>query len=296
MKQTKITNTNYLRTGYGETEIKEESYLEAVISYDENGKVLKEVHYTPDGNVESVVENEFDAEGRVVASSQFDENEELCQKNTFTYQDGRVVKKGCFYGEGSPEYVTRFIIENGLVVREDSYDEDEFDYTEKTHEYDENGREVKTVEFNEEGEILYRNTYEYDADGRVSKRFLEEPMEHDSRTFVYGYDEAGHKTKELMYNYDEKLLARAYFTYNEDGNVTDMEEENLDVFRRTHYTYEGKNCVKIEQFDKEDDLMAWAEYVYDDQDEVVQIKNFIHDEVEPEKYRVSSSISYDIER
>lgn len=295
MKKIRITNTTYVRSGYGEEDIRTEEYLMAEIEYSESGKVLSDKRFTSDGTVESFTVNEYDAQDRIIASSQYDENDELCQKNTFEYEaDGRMVKRGSFYGEGSPEYSTRNVFENGLLVREDSYTEDDFDFTEKTRQYDAEGRETQCVEFNEDNEVLYRTSFEYDGEGRMVKRFYEQPQEHDSRTFTYEYDEQGNKTKELLYNFDEKLIAKAYYTYNEDGNVLEMEEENLDIYRLTRYTYEGKNCVKIEQADR-DHLLAWTEYAYNEHDDVVTTKNFIRDEVDPEKFRLASYVRQEYE-
>lgn len=295
MKTTRITHTNYLRTGYGEREISEESYLEAEINYDDNGHTLKETHYTSDGDIESVVENSFNEKGEIVSSAQYDENNELTQKNTFYYEDGKLMKKGCFYGEGSPEYLTQLVYENGLLIREDAYDDDELDYTEKRHEYNEDGLETLCIEYTEDQEIIYRTLSEYNEKGQLCKRHREEPLEHDSRTYTFEYDDNGLKTKELIFNYDQKLIAKAYFTYNENGNITEMEEENLDNYRRTCYSYQGTNCTKIELFDRDGTMLAWTEYTYNEYNEVILVKNYIQDEVDPEKYRISSSVQYDIE-
>ncbi len=295
MKKIRITNTTYVRSGYGEEDIQSEEYLMAEIEYSETGKILTDKRFTSEGAIESTTLNEYDAQDRVIASSQYDESGELCQKNAFEYDaDGRIAKKSCFYGEGSPEYATRNVMENGLLIREDAYTEEDFDYTEKTHEYDSEGRETQCVEFNEDNEVLYRTSFEYDNEGRMVKRFYEQPQEHDSRTFTYEYDENGNKTKELLYNFDEKLIAKAYYSYNEDGNVVEMEEENLDIYRLTRYTYEGKNCVKIEQSDR-DMLLAWTEYSYNEQGDVVLTRNFIRDEVDPEKFRLASSVRHNYE-
>ena len=295
-KSVRIIHTNYLRSGYGENDITQELFTEAEVTYDDNGNILTERHFTPNGELESRVENNYDANGRAVDSAQFDSFDELCQKNVFSYgEDGRLERKGCFYGEGSPEYATVYVYEDGRLVREDAYDEEEFVCTEKAYEYDGNGHVSKTTEYDEDGNVLYRTTDEYDAEGRLAKRLREEPQEHDSRTFVYAYDEQGHKTKELMYNLDGKLIAKAYYRYDEMGNNIEMEEENLDIFRLTQYTYEGTNCVKITQFDKDKMALSYSAYEYNDNGDVVRIENHNRDEVDPSVLRTVSAVEYQIE-
>lgn len=291
----RIFNTNYVRVGYDKNDLKKEYFLEAKIEFDARGNILVEEHYNSDGGVESTTRNEYDEQGRVVASSLFDETGELTQKNTFYYgEDGLLFEKGAIYGEGSPEYITRCIYEGKLLVREDSYDEGEFVCTEKKYEYDADGLLTKLEEFDEDGKIMYRTTNEYNGHKLLKKRHYEQLQENDSRTFVYEYDADNHKTKELLYNYDEKLIAKAYYQYDENGHVSEMEEENLDMYRRTEYAYEGDNCVKIKQFDKET-LLAWSEFTYNEKGEVLTVSNYIQDEVCPEEYRLASVVTNEME-
>ncbi len=294
-KFVRVTNTNYLRSGYGENDIKEEKYLEAEITYNQDGNILQETHFNAEGAVESKVETSYDEAGRAVESSQFDEFGELCQKNVFYYdENNEIARKGCYYGEGSPEYATVYVRENGRVIREDSYDEDDFSFTEKSYEYDDAGHPVLTTEFDEDGNVLYKTAEEYSQSNLLVKRQVDEPQQHDRRTFVYEYDENGRKTKELMYNYDGKLIAKAYYRYDDNGNVIEMEEENLDIFRLTQYVYEGTNCVKISQFDKEKVILSYSTYAYNDNGDVVRIENHIRDEVDPSVLRTASAIDYEI--
>ena len=289
----RIQHINHLRTGFQANDIQEERFIEAEFFYNLQGYLTKEIHYNSLNHIESTVENEYNDDGLPILSAQYDESGELCQKNTFAYNDkGDVTRKGCFYGEFSPEYATIYVYEKGILQREDSYDEDVFSHTEKTYEYDPKGRLHLLTEFDEDGNILYKTTDTYNEEDLLIKRLHEEVQENDSRTFIFEYDENKHKTKELLYNYNDKLIAKAYYRYDAEGNVIEMEEENLDIFRLTRYTYEGKNCIKIAQFDKNDTLLSWSDYVYDDQNEISEIKNYILDEVNPTEHRLASEQKY----
>ena len=295
-KSTRIIKTDFLRTGFGEEDITEQQYTEAEINYNEAGKILTEKHFNVDGDMESSVENEYDAQGRVVSSAQYDETGELCQRNIFIYdEEGRILRKGCFYGEGAPEYATVYVYEGDRLIREDAYDEDEFSCTEKAYEHDDAGHVIKTVEYDEDGNVLYRTIDEYDENGRLAQRLREEPQEHDSRTFAYAYDEQGRKVKELMYNFNGKLIAKSYFTYDEDGQLVEQEDENLDTYRRTTFDYDGEKCVKVSLFEKDGKELGWTEYEYDDRGNVAVQKNFIRDEVRPDNHRAAACVKYETE-
>lgn len=291
MKTIRNTKTEYLRTGYGEEDITEQQYVETETKYSDEGNVLEERHFTTDGVMDSLVKNEYDAQNRVISSSQFDENEELTQKNTFEYSaDGKVVKKGSFYGEGSPEFSTHYVYENGLLVKEDSYTEEDFDYTEKTYEYDENGRMICQTDFDEEGKAMYRIQQQFGSEGELEERIVDELQANDRRHYVYEYDEKGQRIKELVYNFNEKLIAKTYYEHDEAGHVTQSEEENLDNYIRMVYTFEDDFCSKIEQFDKKDALVSWSDYVRSDDGNALTVNSFIRDEVNPDKHRQAASV------
>lgn len=291
----KIFNTNYLRTSYDKDGITEERFQEAELIYNENGKLLKETHFNSKNLLESLAINEYNADGLTTSSSQYNDADELCQKNIFEYDNQkRLIKKGCFYGPESPEYATRYVYENDLLIREDSYDDDEFSFTEKEYSYKDN-QQCKVIEFDEDGNTLYATETEYNEKGLISKIIKNEVMQKDRRTYIFEYDDNNRKIKELIYNYDNALIAKAYYSYNENGNASEMEEENLDIYRKTKYSYEGNNCVKIEQFDKKGELLMWSDYEFNDQNEVSSVKNFITDEVDTTVFRIASAIRYETE-
>ncbi len=295
-KKIKIFNTNYLRTSYDKEGITEEQFQEAELTYNEKGLLLKEAHFNNQNVQESLAIHEYNDEGLVVASSQYDENNELCQKMICEYDTQKhLIKKSNFYGPDSPEYSTHYVYENDLLVREDSYDEDVYSFTEKEYTYNDSRLLSCLTEFDEDGNILYKTENEYDNKKLLIKQVRNEVMQKDRRTYLFGYDENNHKTKELVYNYDDALIAKAYYNYDENGNTVEMEEENLDIYRKTKYTYKGKNCTKIEQLDKKDNVQLWSEYEYNEENEVVSIKNFISDEVDETVYRIASCIRYEVE-
>ena len=215
-QSTRIIKTDFLRTGFGEEDITEQEYTEAEITYNEEGNILTEKHFNSDGNLESAVENKYDEQGRPISSAQYDESGELCQQNVFTYsEEGKLLKKSCFYGEGSPEYATVYVYEEGLLVREDSYNEDEFDFTEKSYEYDENGHVAVTVEYDEEGKIM---TEQEDENLDTYRR----------TTYQYEGDKC---VKVTQFDKDEAKIGWTEYEYDEQGNVTLLKNYIRDEVR-----------------------------------------------------------------
>lgn len=295
-KTIRTLRTNYVRTGYNRDDILTEHFIESEINYSETGKVLKEVHYTNAETIETLIVNEYNDKDLIVNSIQSDGTQEVEHKTLFYYDKQlRLLRKCERYGAHCPEFCSRYIYEDDLLIREDEYYGGFRSNTAKSYKYDEQKRLIELIEYNEDEEIIYRTTHQYNEQNWVCRTHREEVQENDSRTFVYEYDEAGHKTKELLYNYDHKLIAKGYYQYDEHGNCIEMEEEDLDNYRKTLYAYEGSLCKKITQYDKANVIQSWTEYTYDEAGRITRIQNNICDEVSPNEYRIASIITYETE-
>lgn len=296
IKKTTTVNTQYQRTGFDKDDIVQIQYKESEVEYNEGGKILKETHFAEDGEMDSYTLNEYDERGRLVSSVQYDADDILCQQTTQQYdEEGRMVCQGNIYGEGSPEYLTKFIYENDLLMRQDSYDEDEFDFTEKEFAYDGEGRLVKEIDYTDDGETLYIIENQYNEKGLLSQMVRNEVAAKDRRTYQFSYDERGNKVKDLVYNYNEELIAKAYYTYNDNDQLLEAETEDLDRYQKATYTYEGEHLVEEAITDKDGNVLTKTTYRYNEQGDIDLITRYIRDEVDNNELRVLSETQYDRE-
>ncbi|MDL2313217.1 TolC family protein [Bacteroidales bacterium OttesenSCG-928-B11] len=68
----KIRCVQHERSGYGKEDIVVKSYLETIVYYNANGKAIKEEHFLPNGELETILENEYNDQGLVTVAKQFD--------------------------------------------------------------------------------------------------------------------------------------------------------------------------------------------------------------------------------
>ncbi len=293
MPKLTIHTINYLRTGYQENDISPEDYIASILEYNEHGFVTAENNYNADASLQSASTTQYDDQNRPIVVCQYDAEGTLCERVVNSYNDaGQLAEQKMCYGEGLPEYATRYVYENGLLLRRDCYDEGVFVNTEKKYEYDDHGRVIKEMDFDEDGNPLYVVVNQYDENGRLASYTRDEIQQHDRRTFAFEYDERGNKIKDLIYNYDEALIAKIYTKYNENNQTVEVEEEDLDHYRLTKYEYEGLNLVKMSVFTKEGQLISWSAYTYDPQGRVLTQENYALDEVNPSSCRLMSHIDY----
>ncbi|MCR4680089.1 MAG: hypothetical protein K5636_00550 [Bacteroidales bacterium] len=294
MKSLKIVKAEYRRVGYDETDIEKTEYVETEASYNEAGQLVKEQRFDPDGNVNTVTINEFDKNGNLFQSEQYDQDNILLQKSVNQYdEDGLLVQQSNYFGDGSTEYITRFVYDNvGHEIRREMYYDGRLDYVEREMEY-QNGRLVKDTENDDYGNTMNIYFYEYDDKGQVVKHIREEVQNKDRRTYEYEYDEKGNRIKELVYDYNDMLIAKTYRKYNENNLLKEIEEEDLDNYRKITLEYENNIVVKNSILNKEGELQGWAEYTYDENGKENSSREFIKDEIQPENFRLLRETRYE---
>lgn len=289
-------NTLYNRIGFDKNDIARIEYTESITEYNTDGKITKETIYTEDSEIESYTLNEYDNNGRLLSSTQFDADDILCQQTTMQYdEENHLLCQGNIYGEGSPEYLTKFTYENGLLTRQDSYNEDEFDYTEKAFAYDAEGRLIKETDYADDGEELYIIENQYNEQSQLSQVVRHEIAAKDRRTYLFEYDERGNKTKDLIYNFNEELIAKIYHTFNNDNLPVEIESEDLDRYQKLTYTYEGKLPIEEQLTDKEGNILARTQYQYNSYGDLLKTTRYIRDEVNNNELRILSETLYERE-
>ncbi len=290
----KIYCTNHARSGYGKEDITVEKFLENTICYNRDGKILKEENFLSDNELDTVVINEYNEEGVIVSTAQYDGQQELIQKTTYVYDEkGHLQSQDNYFGEGAPVYTTRNIYENDMLVRQDAYEKDKFINTEKTFAYDERKLLSRMIEFDEDGNQLYVTSEEYNQDRLLVKRVREEIMEKDRRTYIYEYDDRRNRTKELIYDYENILISKTYYQYNEDNKIVTKEEEDLDHYQNMIYSYENGNMVKAVAQDKAGKTISWIEYNYDDDGEITDLRYYGRDETDENSFRLMTEYQYE---
>ena len=280
-----INRVNYVRVGFGEAEIRQEAFKALEQTFDENGNLLKEIRFTPDGEVEETTESVFE-NGRQTAASIFDGTGELIMKTDNVYEGDRLLKQVKTYGYGSGEEIVQMEYEDERLHREVVCD-DEGERLQKEYGYD--GRFcMEMKEYNEDGELTFHYHYTYDGQGRLVQVVRDEVLAKDRRTLVYAYDEAGNRAKELVYNYKEELIAKKYLRFDEQKRILEEEIEDLDHYVKNVYEYDGDLLKKISVENKDSEVQSWTEMDYDEEQRLLNSAQYITDEVDPGKYRLLS--------
>jgi len=293
MKSLKIVKKEYQRVGYDAQDIEPLEYTEGYAEYDDNGLLVREERYEPDGSLNTLTVNTYNENGELIQTEQYDQEDILLQKTVNHYDDKqRLTAQSNYYGDASEEYVTKYYYdEDDNVVKQEVYVNGDLDYVEKTTTYKDGRRETET-ENDDYGNPMYIHHYQYDENGRVAVYVRDEVQNKDRRTYEFTYNENGDRVKDLIYDYDMKLIAKVNRTFDEQYRQTEIVEEDLDSYRRISMEYDGDKVVKNTMFDKKGEITGWAEYEYADDGRQSMAREFIHDEVEPQNFRMLRETLY----
>lgn len=293
MKNLKIIKKEYQRVGYDAQDIEPFEFTETNAEYNEQGQITREERYDPDGSINTLTLNTYNEFGELVQSEQYDQDDILLQKTVNRYDERHlVVEQVNYYGDASDEYVTKhFYDEENHPVKNEVYVNGKLDFVERTLEYV-NGKLDTVTENDDYGNPLYIHHYQHNENGQISVYTRDEVQNKDRRTYEYTYNDHGNCVKELIYDFDMMLIAKINRTFDEEGRQTEVVEEDLDSYRRLTMEYDGDRVVKNTMFDKNGEITGWAEYEYDEDGKESLAREFIHDEVEPEHFRLLRETSY----
>ncbi len=294
MKSLKITKKEYQRVGYDAQDIEPVEYTEDYAEYDDNGHILREERYEPDGTLNTLTVNTYNENGELVQTEQYDQDDILLQKTVNKYDENqRLASQSNYYGDASEEYVTKYYYDTeGNVVKQEVYVDGNLDYVEKTAIFV-NGRPDTVTENDDYGNAMYVHHYQYDEKGQVTVYVRDEVQNKDRRTYEFTYNDNGDRVKDLIYDYDMKLIAKVNRTFDEQNRQTEVVEEDLDSYRRITMEYDEDRVVKNTMFDKNGEITGWAEYEYADDGRQSMAREFIHDEVEPQNFRMLRETFYE---
>ncbi len=294
MKSLKITKKEYQRVGYDAQDIEPVEYTEGYAEYDDNGHILREERYEPDGTLNTLTVNTYNENGELVQTEQYDQDDILLQKTVNKYDENqRLASQSNYYGDASEEYVTKYYYDaEGNVVKQEVYVDGNLDYVEKTATFV-NGRPDTVTENDDYGNAMYVHHYQYNEKGQVTVYVRDEVQNKDRRTYEFTYNDNGDRVKDLIYDYDMKLIAKVNRTFDEQNRQTEVVEEDLDSYRRITMEYDEDRVVKNTMFDKNGEITGWAEYEYADDGRQSMAREFIHDEVEPQNFRMLRETFYE---
>lgn len=235
-------------------------------TYDESGKRIKEEDVNADGSLFRARNYEYDAEGKLVKRTVYDE-EGLREYYLYEYDaEGKLLKELDYDADGTLDDYTVYIYDaSGRVTREEDYDDegelDEYHLC----EYNAAGKLIKKSTYDESG--VLNDTYEYGEDGTVLKEIYNYPGEYYE---VIEHNALGATLKRTYKNLEWDTTDEAVYTRDDSGNLLTVATKRFegDTLASTElHTYNEKGLLlRLEvDYPSSPEYNSYTVYTYDEQ-------------------------------
>jgi hypothetical protein len=276
-KSTLIYRTDLVNIGIGQGQKESVPYLASQTEYDENGTIIFQSSFSPDGLLTEKVVLEYDAAGHVVHETYFVDEGEPSEEKSYEFdENGRVVKQLKHYIDGSAD-ITSFVYNNeGLLAEKITInDEDEVE-TRETFAY--NGNKVIKHEIvDQEENFLLSEEFLYDEKGNLVEHIKDDEDAGEYFKLVTKYNEDGRKLAEMIYNENDTLIETTWFEEDSQGRIVQTVEENSRSRKVKHFRFDNSgNNLGYDETNGNGDKMVVVEHHYDEQNNALSSMVFVN--------------------
>lgn len=190
----------------------------------EEGTLIREVWYNPNGLKFNTVIYEYDGFGEVVKELTFGINNAPVSYKEYTRDsDGRVSVMTSYVAEDAENYSEEYRVlyeygETGLKLSETSKVGDTVASV-TAYEY-EDEKLVREKHYEGSSELIAEYAYEYDAAGAMISCTRQDYIEGGSTRDAYTYDAEGRLLGKISYDESGSVISRTEYTYDDRGNET----------------------------------------------------------------------------
>ncbi|GIM50379.1 hypothetical protein [Capnocytophaga stomatis] len=219
--------------------------------YNEQGNLLKETFYYPDGTIEEIKDHLYDAHGRLVEENIY--KEDVYEENAAYYIENNehIHNKATYLYDAHGNLIEecRYFYRKEKVDGKTIYNKDKF--SKSMSIYNTNGNlliKYKKSEFNSEEGFDSKDIYTYDNKGnKIQSDWYWREKLHAITTYLY--DEQGNLSEHKWHSTDEEISISSYsYFYNPETNLTEITTfSNGDKAEIIHKDAEG-NVVLSSHF------------------------------------------------
>jgi len=244
----------------------EEEIVSRIEIRDKSNNIIEEIDFDDNGQQILRITYEYDAEGKLLTSTQHDEDNQLIEKKTIHYDTkGAKIGSETVFPDNS---ITKEIIKkDGNTISIITEDEDgEFEGSEERI-LTENGLTKQLTQTNFMNKITALYEYEYDEKNQMIKAVEKDERKKFLKAYAFSYDEEGNKIVEEELNKKGKIINRVIHKYENNRICQTKAAEGT-----TNFYYENDSLLKEETLNP-DGSADIIQYIYNNQ-QLIQEKHY----------------------
>jgi len=257
------------------TEKTQKKYLQEYTEQDENGNILLQIEYLPDGTIEQKTERVFQ-NNKLIKERILGLEDELIEDKRWEYdENGKLISEKQYYLDGTHDTTLIRYDEEGRIIEKRTVDENG-EEEEKERLTFINGKLVKQTLIDSSGNIESDVEIHYDEEGRmILQKSIN--MEGEEESLTLEYDASGRIYRQITRNAQDKVIERNTYTYGEHHLPIQIHEESRVKNNTAKISYNSNNqVIKHEVFDLADTLINSVTRNYDEKGRIISSEILIH--------------------
>jgi YD repeat-containing protein len=270
-------------------------YITNIQELDANGNLLSERSYNRDGESGEHNEYHYNEQGKVVEELIYFDDDELAETHRYEYgENGKVKTESIAYQDGSADSVHYTYDAAGNLLERKQVDED--GEIESLEVYQYNGELLLQESiYNGDKELISDARHSYDEKNNVVETIAWTLERDEQLRTVYEYDEKGNRDCIEYYNGAGQIVARNSYTFDEQGYLTEMIEEDTMSTKTTKFQNDAEGRVLLqEEFNEKEELNHRIERTFNEDGELIESLVYVdrHDQGPDQYYAVRVELEY----
>ena len=264
-KTIKRYNQNFKNFNFSDlSPIADIEYLEMVIEFDSEGKLLSEMKYQANGELEEENNYKYDVNGKLVEHHFFYAMDDARETVVMTRNEkGKLISEVKFYGTDQGARIEFEYDNEDRVIGILNYDDDSDFVSKETILYNEKGAVVSRTSIGVDDKIVSDVKFNYKSETEIEELSYDATVKLISTTTTT-FDDKGRELTNIEKNVQGKLISSLQNIFDERGNVAEK------IFK-DFYNKRVKN-----QYDELDRLIV--QEIFDTTGMVVKRNSFEYDE------------------
>jgi hypothetical protein len=205
--------------------------------YNDNYKVIEEIHYDNKGVARDTLKYEYDDGGRMAVQYYFSKPEVLSSKTIYTYNESGQIIESAYYNANNQFTGKSVLIFDERKRLREKHISNGAGLIRQSHSliYDQHGNVIESIGRNADGSYANRTSCENTEQGSVCETF-----DAKHKVFTHYFDQQGHSVKMTRYQEDGSLSSEITYLRNEKGEVVEEKEINADglMIKHLFFAYE----------------------------------------------------------
>ncbi len=274
-KTIKKYNQNFKNYNFSEdTPVAELEFLEMTIDFDTEGRVVSEIKFTEDGEMEEQNDYRYDANGKLIEHELYYALDEAREKVVLVRDEkGKLVSETKMYGDEKGAHVEFEYDSKDRVVAIVNYDDDGDFSSRETIEYNDAGGIVKRSTLGIDNKIVSEIKFVYLSDKQVEETHYDEKGKMGNLT-VTTFDDKGKEVNSVERNAQGKLISSMLNIFDDRGNVIEKIYKDFHS-KKVKNEYDEKDQLILQEiFDTNGLLVKRNTYDYDEAGNIISEQNF----------------------